>query len=155
MLSGYNYCFWFAAAMQTANNVLVSSSATHPAGAVAKVADPGSGTGHGPQWNSPHHPHPGLPWTTCLLSSFRKRAAVPAGDIYAFGIMLCCASCTLAPWPSGSCSTWGSSVRRWCCTDLRPLVPQQMPADLRLLMEHCWATEPATGPSAGPRWWSA
>jgi len=35
----------------------------------------------------------------------------------------CCTSCTLAPWPSGSCSTWGSSMRRWCCTTCGPWSP--------------------------------
>jgi hypothetical protein len=31
--------------------------------------------------------------------------------------------------------------------NLRPMVPAGMPADYQLLMEHCWASDPAARPN--------
>eukprot|EP00775_Hariotina_reticulata_P002668 gene2668-2968_t len=129
----------------TANNVLVSSSATHPAGAVAKVAD--LGLARVMDASRTHR-------TTHTLGTMnhmppeqlRSGQLSPAGDIYAFGIMLY--ELYTGTTAFRKLQHVGQFYETVVLHNLRPLVPQQMPADLRLLMEHCWATDPASRPSA-------
>ncbi|WIA34798.1 hypothetical protein OEZ86_013101 [Tetradesmus obliquus] len=127
-----------------ARNVLVSSSSMAECGMVAKLAD--LGLSRAIKQHKTHRTTNTIGTMSHmppeLLRYGRMSTAV---DIYAFGISM---------WevytgtPAFKKLHYGQFYELICLRNLRPLVPEGMPSDYRLLMENCWATEPTNRPTA-------
>lgn len=127
-----------------ARNVLVASCSEAPLGVTGKIGD--LGLSRSIKAHQTHrttntvgtlsHQSPEM-----LRSGFMGAAA----DVYAFGI-------TMWELYTGEDAFQrlqhpGQFFETVVLNDLRPVIPQGMPADYQLLMQHCWATEPAARPS--------
>eukprot|EP00878_Enallax_costatus_P018623 GHUV01019614.1.p1 GENE.GHUV01019614.1~~GHUV01019614.1.p1 ORF type:complete len:911 (+),score=211.03 GHUV01019614.1:148-2880(+) len=126
-----------------ARNVLVASSASSRTGLCAKLADLGLS-----RVIKQHQTHR----TTNTVGTMshmppellRYGRMSAAADVYAFGVML---------WeiftgqPAFRKLHYGQFFETVVLRNLRPMIPAGMPADYQLLMEHCWATDPADRPS--------
>eukprot|EP00775_Hariotina_reticulata_P003316 gene3316-3593_t len=126
-----------------ARNVLVASSDKSSTGVVAKVSDLGLSR------VIKHHETHRTTNTVGTMSHMppellRYGRMSPAADIYAFGVMM---------WelhtgqPAFRKLQYGQFFETVVLRNLRPMIPQGMPADYQLLMEHCWATDPECRPS--------
>eukprot|EP00775_Hariotina_reticulata_P003313 gene3313-3589_t len=125
------------------HNVLVTADPGSPVGVMAKVAD--LGLARVVEEHKTHRTTGNLGTMSHnapeLLRSGRMSLAC---DVYAFGIMM---------WElyTGQQAfkklQYGQFFETVVLRNLRPMIPQGMPADYQLLMEHCWATDPQDRPT--------
>ncbi|KAF6266356.1 kinase-like domain-containing protein [Scenedesmus sp. NREL 46B-D3] len=127
-------------AVKTARNVLVCSSQEAKFGMVAKLADLGLS-----RVIKLHRTHRTTN-TVGTLSHMppellRYGHCSTAVDIYAFGVMTVVLLALMVN------VSWHEFFEHVVLRNLRPLLPAGMPADYSLLMQHCWASDPASRPN--------
>ncbi|KAF8061385.1 Acad10 [Scenedesmus sp. PABB004] len=127
-----------------ARNVLVSSSAAAACGMVAKLSDLGLSKAIQQQRT---HRTTGTCGTLSHMPPelLRYGRMSTAADVYAFGVMMWEIYTGQAAFRKLHYAQFFEAI---VMRNLRPLVPSGIPADYQLLMEHCWATEPADRPKA-------
>uniref|UniRef100_A0A383W352 Protein kinase domain-containing protein n=1 Tax=Tetradesmus obliquus TaxID=3088 RepID=A0A383W352_TETOB len=127
-----------------ARNVLVSSSSMAECGMVAKLAD--LGLSRAIKQHKTHRTTNTIGTMSHMPPEMLRYGRMsPAGDIYAFGISM---------WEmyTGTAAFkklhYGQFFEYICLRNLRPLMPADAPKDYAILMESCWAADPANRPKA-------
>ncbi|WIA34800.1 hypothetical protein OEZ86_013102 [Tetradesmus obliquus] len=120
-----------------ARNVLVSSSSMAECGMVAKLAD--LGLSRAIKQHKTHRTTNTIGTMSHMPPEMLRYGRMSqAGDIYAFGISML----------QLEKLHYGQFFEYICLRNLRPLMPADAPKDYAILMESCWAADPANRPKA-------